>query len=126
MKEAGSVAPLGIGLAVLSLFTVLATASAGTLFLADRRLTTVAESTALALATDNQIYSESDLNLQARRFISSLPGNRLGNIEVLEASVQDGVTVRVSLCSNWINPIRSYSISETGKICSEGLARRGK
>ncbi len=126
MNEKGSVAPLGIGLALLSLFTVLATASAGTLFLADRRLTTVAEATALALATDNEIYSASNLNLQARNFISSLPGNRLGNIEIVAVSVQEGSTIRVLLCSNWMNPIKSYSISETGKICSEGLARRGK
>jgi hypothetical protein len=126
VNEKGSVAPLGIGLALLSLFTVLATASAGTLFLADRRLTTVAEATALALATDNEIYSASNLNLQARNFISSLPGNRLGNIEIVAVSVQEGSTIRVLLCSNWMNPIKSYSISETGKICSEGLARRGK
>ncbi len=126
MKEKGSVAPLGIGLALLSLFTVLATASAGTLFLADRRLTTVAEATALALATDNEIFLDLNLHHQARQFVDSLPLNRLGAIEIVEVSVEDGSTIHVLLCSNWINPIRSYSISETGKICSEGLARRGK
>lgn len=126
MSERGSVAPLGIGLAMLSLFAVLLTMSAGTLFLTDRRLTSLAEATALAISTDSEILSDRNLLFEAREFIGSLPGTRLRDVEIVEASAADGLTVRVVLCSSWVNPLRVYSISDTGKICSEGLARRGR
>jgi hypothetical protein len=51
-NESGSLAPLGIGLAMLSLTLVLAILAAGSLYLTERRLTTVAESTAIAVLID--------------------------------------------------------------------------
>jgi hypothetical protein len=126
VSDRGSIAPLGIGLAMLSLFTVLVTASAGTLFLTQKRLTTLAEATALALATDNQIVIEGSLLAQAEEFIAAVPESHLNKIQILNVSMQDALTFRVLLCVEWSNPLLSYSISDTGKVCSEGLARRGK
>ncbi len=46
-KDCGSMALFGIGLAVLSLVTVLIVLASGSVYLTERRLTTVAEATAL-------------------------------------------------------------------------------
>lgn len=123
-SDIGSLAPLGIGLASLSLAAVLAIVSAGSLYLTERRLTSVAEATALSvLASSPQLNNLQD---SAESFLSKHPLTGLTAVRLIEASSRDSKTVLVRLCSSWLPIIPSYMFSETGTVCSEGLARRGR
>ena len=123
--EQGSMAPLGIGLSFLSLMTTLVIVAAGSLYLSERRLTSVAESTALyALAKSDPISNQS-LPRYAGEFLEMHPLKGVHQVSLIEASSRDGVTVRVRLCSLWRPLFNSYMFPDVGTICSEGLARRG-
>lgn len=124
--ERGSMAPLGIGLSVLSLMTTLVILAAGSIYLSERRLTAVAESTALYALSRSDSMSDQSLPRYAGEFLEMHPLKGLHQVALLEARSPDGLTVRVRLCSLWRPIFDSYMFSEVGMICSEGLARRGK
>ena len=125
-KDSGSMALFGIGLAVLSLVTVLIVLASGSVYLTERRLTTVAEATALSVLTKAKGDLNQDLGKLARDFLAVNPLTGLHNVSLVEVISSEGKTVRARLCSSW-NPIFvNYTLSEVGKICSEGLARRGR
>lgn len=122
----GSMAPLGIGLSLLSLVTTLVILGAGSLYLSERRLTSVAESTALYALAKSDVISNQSLPRYAGEFLEMHPLKGLDQVSLIEASSRDGLTVRVRLCSLWRPIFDSYIFSDVGMICSEGLARRGK
>jgi len=124
--ETGSLAPLGIGLALLSLTTVLVILSAGSLFLSERRLTTVAESTALHVLAKSGARLGSGLSTYATDFLKSHPLEGLNKVQLVQAISPDGKTVRIRLCSSWDPLFVGYIFSETGRVCSEALARLGR
>jgi hypothetical protein len=125
-SERGSMAPLGIGLALLSLMTTLVILAAGSLYLSERRLSSVAESTALYALSKSDVISNQSLPRFAGEFLDMHPLKGLQQVSLIEASSLDGFTVRVRLCSLWRPLFDSYMFSDVGMICSEGLARRGK
>lgn len=122
----GSLAPLGIGLALLSLTAVLAILSAGSLYLTERRLTTVAESTAIAVLIDAKDNLSQSLVPFARNWLEKQELRGLYRAELIEASSVDQRTVRVRLCSSSRPIFPNYIFSEIGRVCSEALARRGR
>jgi hypothetical protein len=124
--EQGSMAPLGIGLSLLSLMTTLVILAAGSVYLSERRLTSVAESTALYVLSQSDVLASQSLPRFAGEFLELHPLNGLHQVSLIEASSQDGLTVRVRLCSLWRPIFEVYIFSEVGMICSEGLARRGR
>ena len=125
-NERGSMAPLGIGLSILSLMTTLVILSAGSIYLSERRLTSVAESTALYVIANFQDISSQNLARVAGDFLAIHPLQGLHQVSLIEAGSSDGFTVRVKLCSVWEPLFSVYTFSDVGMICSEGLARRGK
>lgn len=125
-NDVGSMAPLGIGLSLLSLMTTLVILASGSLYLSERRLTSVAESTALFALAKSDVVSNQSLPRYAGEFLEMHPLKGLKQVSLIEASSNDGVTVRVRLCSLWRPLFDSYIFSDVGMICSEGLARRGK
>ena len=124
--ELGSMAPLGIGLSLLSLMTTLVILAAGSLYLSERRLTSVAESTALYALSKSEVLPNQLLPRFAGEFLDLHPLQGLNQVSLIEASSQDGYTVRVKLCSLWRPIFEVYLFAEAGMICSEGLARRGR
>lgn len=124
--EEGSIAPLGIGLSLLSLMTTLVILASGSFYLSERRLTSVAESTALYALSKSAVLPNQSLPKFAGEFIEQHPLRGLTQVSLIEASSQDGQTVRVKLCSLWRPIFDLYIFSEVGMICSEGLARRGR
>lgn len=124
--EQGSMAPLGIGLSLLSLLTTLVILAAGSLYLSERRLTSVAESSALYALAKSEVISNQSLPRYAGEFLEIHPLKGLQQVSLIEASSRDGITVRVRLCSLWRPIFDVYIFSDVGMICSEGLARRGK
>jgi hypothetical protein len=125
VSDRGSMAPLGIGLSILSLMTTLVILAAGSLYLAERRLTSVAESTALYALAKSSVISNQSLPRYAGEFLRVHPLKGLQKVSLIDASSRDGFTVRVKLCSLWRPLFDSYIFSDVGMICSEGLARRG-
>jgi hypothetical protein len=125
-SQQGSLAPLGIGLAMLSLTAVLAILASGSLYLTERRLTTVAESTAIAVLIDSQGNLDQSLAFLARNWLEQQPLRGLYQVELVEASSADKRTVRVRLCSSSRPLFANYMFSEIGRVCSEALARRGR
>ena len=124
--EQGSLAPLGIGLAMVSLATVLAILAAGSLYLTERRLTSVAESAALSVLVEADGNLSQDLSVLASSYLKKLPLRGPDQVSLVEASSLDMKTVRIRLCSLWRPIFENYMFSEIGKVCSEGLARRGR
>ena len=124
--EQGSLAPLGIGLAMVSLAAVLAILASGSLYLTERRLTGVAESAALSVLLEADGNLSQDLFLMANSYLGKLPLRGLHQVTLIEALSPDLKTVRVRLCSVWRPIFENYMFSEIGKVCSEGLARRGR
>lgn len=124
--EQGSMAPLGIGLSLLSLMTTLVILAAGSIHLSERRLTSVAESSALYALSKSVEISNQNLPRYAGEFLEMHPLRGLQQVSLIEASSRDGFTVRVRLCSMWRPIFDVYIFSDVGMICSEGLARRGK
>jgi hypothetical protein len=125
-SERGSMAPLGIGLSLLSLMTTLVILASGSLYLSERRLTSVAESTALYALAKSDLISNQSLPRYAGEFLEMHPLKGLQQVSLIEASSRDGYTVRVRLCSIWRPLFDNYIFSDVGMTCSEGFARRGK
>lgn len=124
--ERGSLAPLGIGLAMVSLTAVVAIVASGSLYLTERRLTGVAESTALSVLIETEGNLDQDLFVVASRYLGALSLNGLHEVSLVEASSSDLKTVRIRLCSVWRPIFENYIFSEKGRVCSEALARRGR
>jgi hypothetical protein len=125
-SERGSLAPLGIGLAMISLSLVLAILTAGSLYLTERRLTTVAESTAISVLIDARGNLAQPLSPMASRWLATQPLWGLHQVQLIEVSSVDQRSVRVRLCSSSRPIFENYMFSDIGKVCSEALARRGK
>jgi hypothetical protein len=125
-NERGSLAPLGIGLAILSLTMVFSILTAGSLYLTERRLTTVAESTAISVLIDARGNLAQPLAPLASSWLESQPLRGLFQVELVEVSSIDQLSVRVRLCSSSRPIFENYMFSEIGRVCSEALARRGR
>jgi hypothetical protein len=124
--EQGSLAPLGLGLALVSLATVLVVVASGSVYITERRLTSVAESTALAVLIAAKGDLSRDLSSLALEYLREIPPRGLHEVDLIEAASPDSKTVRVRLCSTWRPIFENYMFSEIGRVCSEGLARRGR
>jgi hypothetical protein len=125
-SEQGSLAPLGIGLAMISLASVVVIVGSGSLYITERRLTGVAESTALSVLMESGENLNQNLFSVASRYLSEVSLKGLNQVTLVEASSVDLRTVRIRLCSVWQPIFENYIFSEIGRVCSEGLARRGR
>ena len=112
--ENGSTAPLAIGLALLSLAVILTTVVASSLFLFQKRLLTLAESTALFAASTGE---------PAQVFLSQLRGTKTGNVTVVKDQMTDGRTAEVRLCSQWVSPLATIGLPIAQIVCAEAQSR---
>lgn len=113
--ERGSIAPLGIGLCLLSVATILGFGAAGSLYVHQQRLNTVAENVALSMASGSE---------SAEAFLRRWPvQTELKGLIVVRAEVIDGKTAEVRLCSEWVNPVQVLSFPNVAKVCAEAKAR---
>ena len=115
--ERGSIAPLAIGLLLMSLATVAVAVSATSLFVEHRRLQTLAESAAVASASRVMSVSEFLTNLPAK-YADSFSNLRLSREQNL-----DGSTIEVVLCADWLNPIATAFVGTKDVVCAEAKAR---
>lgn len=112
IDENGSMAPLMIGLAMLSIALTLTVSTLGSAFIFQRRLVSLAEAKALSAITQGPEISNT-VNL-ASQSISS----------------PDGQTVEVRLCAQWSPPFNLGPLLAFAKnsqlICGSALSRLGK
>ncbi|WP_296631374.1 hypothetical protein [Rhodoluna sp.] len=113
-NERGSVAPLAVGLALISLATVIAVSMASTLFVFQKRLTNLAESAALAAASGES----------AQAFVSEIQPTGFVGLQVEETLATDEKTVQVRVCATWQSPIQILKVFKTTQICSHASARQ--
>ena len=115
--ERGSIAPLAIGLLLMSLATVAVVVSATSLFVEHRRLQTLAESAAIASASRVTSVSEFLTNLPAKY------ANSFSNLRLSREQSLDGSTIEVVLCADWLNPIATEFAASKEVVCAEAKAR---
>lgn len=115
-REAGSIAPLGIGLALVSLSAILVFMSVSSIFVLQRRLTTLAEFAALSGAR---------YGLSAAAFIQESGANGMTGLRIAKDGVTDLLTHEVSICRVWNAPLLGLSNLLPTEICGHGAARAG-
>ena len=116
IRDSGSIAPLGIGLALLSLTTILIFTSVSSIFVLQRRLTALAEFTALSGAR---------YGLSATDFIQQSGASGMTGLKIAKDAVIDGRTHEVSICAVWRPPLSGISNLLSTEICGHGAARAG-
>jgi hypothetical protein len=114
--DVGSVAPLGIGLALLSLSAMLAFTAASSIFLLQRRLITLSVFASLSGAR---------YGLSAEVFLRESGPSGMTGLRVEADQVLDGVTRQVTICSRWQSPFPAFTKFLQPEICGSGAARAG-
>jgi hypothetical protein len=112
--EQGSIAPLAIGLALIWLAAVIAVTMASTLFIFQKRLTNLAEASALVAANGEAAVD----------FVSQVPGLELEGLTVQQTTAADEITIDVRVCATWQSPIQILKVFATSQICSHASARQ--
>mgnify|MGYP000414412541 CR=1 FL=1 len=115
-RETGSVAPLGLGLALVSLSAILVFISASSMFLLQRRLTSLAEYAALSGAR---------YELPVEYYLRESKGNGLSGLRVALDAMADGLTREVKICKTWRPPVPVLIQMVATEICGYGAARAG-
>jgi hypothetical protein len=118
-SEAGSIAPLGIGLILLSVAMMLTILSSASLFIFQKRLTTIAESAALfAVAKNNE-------DAGSVEFLSKTRESGFINLSLKNLLLPDHQTIEVQACAIWQPPVISFSELTSREVCSRASARAG-
>lgn len=112
--EAGSIAPLGIGLFLFSLLFSLTAVSATSAFIFQKRLTSLAESTAVYVAAGNGDTHE---------FLSAIGKPKFEGLMVSSSIDSDEVTVVAKVCAIWSAPVVTLVDFAKREICSHAAAR---
>jgi hypothetical protein len=115
-NEAGSIAPLGIGLFLFSLIFCLTTVSAVSIFIFQKRLTTLAESTAIFVAGDNG---------EAADFLNLTGKPNFDSLQLATNTAADQATVMAKACAIWRAPVVTVGDFAKTNICAQAAARVG-
>ena len=101
---------------MLSLTTVLMSVSAGSMFLLERRLTTLAEFAAL---------SRAEREMSVVDFLREAKPEGYSGLTVAKDEVIDGFTSEVRICSQWNAPLPTFLRFAGRQVCGFGAARAG-
>lgn len=114
IQEHGSIAPLGIGMFLFSLIFSLTAVSATSMFIFQKRLTSLAESTA--------VYVASGIG-DADSFLTALGKPNLLGLKISTLLDSDEVTVVAKVCALWNAPVVTVGEFARREICSHAAAR---
>lgn len=112
--ERGSIAPLGIGLLAFTAIMMLTSISAASLFIFQKRLTTLAEADAIFVAGTGE-NSES--------FLALIDSDQFSNLQLSDELLADQRTVKAVACASWKSIFRVTLGVESQVICSHASAR---
>ena len=116
INESGSIAPLGIGLFLFSLIFSLTTVSAVSMFIFQKRLTTLAESTAIFVAGGSG---------EAADFLNLTGMPNFESLQLATNFTGDQATVMAKACAIWRAPVVTVGDFAKTNICAQAAARVG-
>ena len=130
-QETGSVAPLGIGLAVIAVFAVLATVVSSSAFLFQRRLGSFVDATTIASAQKlftgaERIHSQVEIRARVMQLAATLrPESDFAQIDfwLVDAAIDDGQTLTTRFCSRWASPLTVPLLRNEQTVCVDSAAR---
>ena len=129
--ESGSVAPMGLGLAVIAVFAVLATVVSSSAFLFQRRLGSFVDATTIAsaqklLSSAERIHSRVEIRTGVMQVADTLrPHSDFAQIEywLVDAAIADGQTLTTRFCSRWVSPLSVPLLAGEHTVCVDSAAR---
>jgi hypothetical protein len=129
-NESGSAAPLAIGLALLALTMIMATSLASSMFLFQRRLAALADSTAISVRRELVEPAATNPNAPLMRLVEnrmfllqSAKGSPLAGLAAESAAMKDGQTLEINLCATWQAPFTVAFLPSQATVCSRSAAR---
>ena len=114
-NDSGSTAPLGIGIFLFLIALMFTIVSASSMFIFQKRLTTVAEAAAVYISSGGQ---SSVFN----KFVTQ---QVFTNLRLTDELLMDGLTTEVVACSLWLPPLPTLEPLGSKEVCSHASARAG-
>ncbi len=134
--ENGSVLLLILGYAVIALMVTAVLAGATGLYVAQRRLTAIADAAALSAAeaydlstarlngnTVEVALSPESVDVNVRDYVRILGNDRFESLDVVSATTPDGRSVQVTLAATWKVPLVSELLPTTVDLTATSSAR---
>lgn len=119
-NEEGSIAPLGIGLVIITAGLALTIICGASLFIFQKRLTNLAESAALFAGSHIQSVGSS-----AETFLSEVGTLNFENLSIRNDLLPDNKTVEAHACATWRPPIAAVDKISSLEVCSHAAVRSG-
>lgn len=113
-SDQGSIAPLGLGFAAISLTLVFVLLAASSLFIFQKRLKNFSEGVAVYVAQSGE---------SAQSYLQRVGTHRFKNVQVVSSLNSDGVTVQAKTCAQWDFPVPLLITKGSGQICAQAAAR---
>lgn len=121
--ERGSIAPLGIGFALVTLSALLTATASTSVFLFQRRL--AAEADAVALAVGQEVLVAAGTPTSDR--LAAIASARLEQIgstaQLASIEIADALTLELTLCERWQSPVPNPFGSSQQIVCASSKAR---
>lgn len=127
--EEGSILPLLLGYAILAIALIFVCVCATDLYIAQKRLETLADAAALAgadgfvLVADGDgvraVLRDEEVAAQARELVASTRGSA----ELVRADAPDGVTARVTVTATWHPPLVSSFVPDGLRLAATATSR---
>jgi len=114
--DLGSIAPLGIGLFLFIVAMMLTVISASSMFIFQKRLTTLSEAVAVFIASGGE---------SSAVFVETVSRRSFQNLKIQDVLLQDGLTTEVVACALWMPPVIVLEPFGSKEICSHAAARAG-
>jgi hypothetical protein len=122
---------MGIGLAVIAVFAVLATVVSSSAFLFQRRLGSFVDATTIAsaqklLASAGRIQSQVEIRGRVMQVAETLrPESDFAAIDywLVDAAIDDGQTLTTRFCSRWVSPLTVPLLRNEQTVCVDSAAR---
>ena len=112
--DQGSIAPLGIGFAAISLTLVFVILASSSLYIFQKRLKNYSEGVALYVAATGDSAQSYLLRVGAEEFI---------DFKVQTSLLSDDQTVQATSCARWDFPISIWISNGSRQICAQAAAR---
>ena len=127
--DEGSILPLVLGYALLALAMILVCTCATDLYIAQKRLDSLADAAALAGADGFTLVIEGDgaraeltdagVREQAAALVAALPGDA----RLADATTPDGVSARVTVTATWHPPVLSPFVPDGVSLSATATSR---
>jgi hypothetical protein len=112
--DRGSIAPLGIGFAVISLTLVFVFLASSSLYIFQKRLRNYSEGLALYVAESGD---------SAQNYLFRVGNQEFQKIELRTRLLADGVTVQATTCARWESPVPIVIAHNSRQICANAQSR---